>query len=191
MHISHGCIPLQLSFDIYFALLVGILGGCLSFCLAMMAIYRTGGIELTLGLHFVVIFGLVRLLMPPWSTITDEQDLQFSFDGNHNNNNYRAKMLCELAVDTRTFGEENKEHDPLFPSPTSRNSSCSICLQSFESGQEVSVVNHCKHTLHSECLQMWVQKSATCPYCRQDLEKKPRVEEEFRNGERRNLPGDF
>jgi hypothetical protein len=36
---------------------------------------------------------------------------------------------------------------------------------------------------------MWIQKSATCPYCRQDLEKKPPVEEEFRNWEQRNLPG--
>jgi hypothetical protein len=98
-------------------------------------------------------------------------------------------MLCELAVDIRTLGKENKEHDPLFISPAIQNSPCSNCLQCFESGQEVSVVTPCNHTFHSECLRMWIQKSATCPYCRQDLEKKPPVEEEFRNWEQRNLPG--
>ena len=27
----------------------------------------------------------------------------------------------------------------------------------------------CRHTFHSHCLQLWISKSPTCPYCRQDL----------------------
>eukprot|EP00536_Pseudo-nitzschia_multiseries_P003217 jgi/Psemu1/185352/e_gw1.48.79.1 len=50
-----------------------------------------------------------------------------------------------------------------------KNSLCSICLQCFEIGEEISLVTPCQHTFHSQCLKLWVRTSPTCPYCRHDL----------------------
>jgi hypothetical protein len=138
-----------------------------------MTIYGTSGIELAMVLSLVALFGLIRVLVPPWSTIVHEDDVYSSFDGYQNvdNNNCRARLLCELAVETRIFEQNSKASDNSLISPRIFNAPCSICLQCFEIGQEVSVVTACKHTFHSKCLQLWIQKSATCPYCRQDLEK--------------------
>ena len=151
-----------------------------------MTIYGTGGVELVLGLSCVGLFGLVRTLMPPWSTVADED---FYFSSDTNNNKYNAKLLHELAIDTRVLRKKN-ENDAKLISSTYNNSSCSICIHDFEAGDEVSVVIACHHAFHSECLKMWIPKSATCPYCRQDLEIVRQNEEEtsdIRTGEGRKV----
>mmetsp|Transcript_3500 Transcript_3500/g.9315 ORF Transcript_3500/g.9315 Transcript_3500/m.9315 type:complete len:197 (-) Transcript_3500:290-880(-) len=47
---------------------------------------------------------------------------------------------------------------------------CSICLSDFEEDEIVSVSKDtCKHVFHKDCLHHWLQKSCSCPCCRQPL----------------------
>src|SRR3989344_3922436 len=39
---------------------------------------------------------------------------------------------------------------------------CSICLESMESGKEM----RCKHVFHESCLDRWLVRRGTCPMCR-------------------------
>ena len=179
MHFTQGFVPLQLwhQFCAYL-LVVGIFGSCALFCLSMMIYHGTEGIELASVLCIVGLFGLERLLIPTWSTVTSEEDLYLSSDSNRMRNFCSANLLIERAVETKIHGVRNKKDDAVFVHHDFRNSPCSICLQCFETGEHVAVVCRCNHAFHSKCLQKWIQKSATCPYCRQDLERKSSQEEE-------------
>lgn len=47
---------------------------------------------------------------------------------------------------------------------------CSICLGKFTSGENMQVLNECRHKFHSECLEGWVGYGRNCPVCRRVLE---------------------
>mmetsp|Transcript_23107 Transcript_23107/g.54619 ORF Transcript_23107/g.54619 Transcript_23107/m.54619 type:complete len:180 (-) Transcript_23107:448-987(-) len=172
MHFANGFVPLHLYYQFYGSLLlVGILGSCALSCLALMIYYGTEGIELVSILCIIGLFGLERLLIWPWSTMADEEGTFFSMDSNPNSHFRSRKRLADLEVETKILGTRNENDDSVFVHRDFRNSNCSICLQSFEIGEHIAVACRCKHTFHSVCLQQWIQKSYTCPYCRQDLEK--------------------
>jgi len=175
---------LQSYFQLYnYLFLVAIIGPFLSLCLALMVVQGTCGVELALVISFVGVFGLAQLLVPPWlATTTDEEDLYYfpsnanPSNDNSSSNKPKVRLLTELAVDTtRIIGTESTRGGAsslVCPTIKDSTSSCSICLQCFEVGQkDCPVVTVCQHTFHSRCLETWVQKSATCPHCRQDLEK--------------------
>ncbi|CAN1339728.1 NEP1-interacting protein 1 [Linum perenne] len=44
--------------------------------------------------------------------------------------------------------------------------SCSICLQDFEQGELMRQVPSCGHYFHSDCLDNWLIRNASCPMCR-------------------------
>ena len=182
MHITQSVVQLQLCYHFCNCLLlVGFLGGCVSFVLALMTLYGAIGIRSAFFMSFSGFFGLVRLIMPPWSSLIAEGD---SFSSIHEETKRRQVKLSDLAVDTRKVAAQTKDSCNC----CTRDSSCSICLQAFEIGQEVSRVSHCKHVFHSDCLRLWAQKSTTCPYCRQDMEKRIPLKEETKTN-RLKLPG--
>ena len=45
------------------------------------------------------------------------------------------------------------------------NSSCSICLEEFNSTTEILFLD-CKHIYHSPCILEWITKDPSCPLCR-------------------------
>ena len=45
------------------------------------------------------------------------------------------------------------------------NSSCSICLDDFNSTTEILFLD-CKHIYHSQCILEWITKDPSCPLCR-------------------------
>jgi hypothetical protein len=51
-------------------------------------------------------------------------------------------------------------------------SECSICLESYRSGQEVSILA-CSHEYHSSCIGEWMMKNRSCPMCRKDIHNQP------------------
>ena len=193
MHIglTQGLEQLQMCYHFYNCLLlVGFFGGCLCISLTVMTFYGVVGVGSAIFLSSVGIFGFARVLMRSLPTqIVDEEHIYFPINSGLISNNHKKdseKLLCELAIDTWTLGKDKSKDNAV----CARDSSCSICLQSFEIGQVIAVVSSCKHVYHSKCLQMWTKKSTTCPYCRQDMEKKKPREEESRNGERcRRVPG--
>jgi hypothetical protein len=46
------------------------------------------------------------------------------------------------------------------------NSSCSICLEDFNSTTTEILFLDCKHIYHSPCILEWITKDPSCPLCR-------------------------
>lgn len=47
---------------------------------------------------------------------------------------------------------------------------CAVCLSEFESGETGRVLPKCKHSFHTECIDMWFHSHDTCPLCRAPVE---------------------
>ena len=45
---------------------------------------------------------------------------------------------------------------------------CCICLDNFEDGDEVRSLP-CKHVLHKDCIDPWLETHVTCPMCKDDI----------------------
>eukprot|EP00581_Thalassiosira_minuscula_P008079 CAMPEP_0183704376 /NCGR_PEP_ID=MMETSP0737-20130205/1709_1 /TAXON_ID=385413 /ORGANISM="Thalassiosira miniscula, Strain CCMP1093" /LENGTH=476 /DNA_ID=CAMNT_0025931219 /DNA_START=74 /DNA_END=1504 /DNA_ORIENTATION=- len=48
-------------------------------------------------------------------------------------------------------------------------STCNICLEEFKTGDEMRKVTHCNHTFHKECIDRWLERVASCPICKHEL----------------------
>lgn len=54
--------------------------------------------------------------------------------------------------------------------------SCSICLEVFRHGMLLTGLL-CGHVFHVDCLAQWVQRSSSCPNCRQNIEPGTRLQQ--------------
>jgi hypothetical protein len=43
---------------------------------------------------------------------------------------------------------------------------CSICLETIENNY--NILYKCFHKFHKECIDRWLNKNKTCPYCREE-----------------------
>jgi len=48
-------------------------------------------------------------------------------------------------------------------------SSCSICIDEYDVGDEYFVASKCGHIFHSDCILLWLEKHYECPVCREQL----------------------
>jgi len=48
-------------------------------------------------------------------------------------------------------------------------SSCSICIDEYDVGDEYFVASKCRHIFHSDCILLWLTKHYECPVCREKL----------------------
>jgi Ring finger domain len=46
---------------------------------------------------------------------------------------------------------------------------CGICLEDYGSGEELRVLN-CKHHFHTKCIDNWLTRSKSCPYCKKVID---------------------
>ncbi len=67
--------------------------------------------------------------------------------------NDNSKVIAKVKKNIIPFEEVNK------------NSTCSICLEEFNSEKEIAVLD-CKHIYHMECIIVWINKDPSCPLCR-------------------------
>ena len=104
--------------------LVGCTGGIVACIFTMAVLYGLGGVELLLALIFVGLFGLVRLLFPPWSIYLDDDSSYFTCQR-------RSKSLKDL--DVKTFVVKSSDHNIVASCDT-----CPICLEEYDTGDEVS-----------------------------------------------------
>lgn len=71
----------------------------------------------------------------------------------------------------------NKIRENLFARPynalqvtqeqVDEDAACSICLKNYQVDETISELP-CKHTFDTECIKEWLNRSATCPVCRQN-----------------------
>lgn len=47
---------------------------------------------------------------------------------------------------------------------------CAVCLSEFEEGEKGRILPRCKHSFHTECIDMWFHSNSTCPLCRSPVE---------------------
>ncbi|XP_024965739.1 RING-H2 finger protein ATL74-like [Cynara cardunculus var. scolymus] len=50
---------------------------------------------------------------------------------------------------------------------------CTICLETFEDGENVRVLPHCSHEFHVGCIDKWFESHCSCPNCRNCLLEQP------------------
>ena len=48
--------------------------------------------------------------------------------------------------------------------------SCSICLGTYQEGQELFILD-CGHVYHEGCILEWLEKDRVCPICRKNMSK--------------------
>jgi hypothetical protein len=60
---------------------------------------------------------------------------------------------------------ENGKNDAVHDLDKSDNFDCSICLENIDNGEKIRVLQ-CGHIFHTGCVEPWVTKYFTCPYCR-------------------------
>jgi len=53
--------------------------------------------------------------------------------------------------------------------PDETHSTCVICLNDYEEGEEIVRAEKCHHMYHKECLLNWLAQHDICPYCRLDV----------------------
>lgn len=47
---------------------------------------------------------------------------------------------------------------------------CAVCLSEFEENETGRFLPKCKHSFHTECIDMWFRSHSTCPLCRSPVE---------------------
>ncbi|XP_057969180.1 putative RING-H2 finger protein ATL21B [Malania oleifera] len=54
--------------------------------------------------------------------------------------------------------------------PNPNDSTCTICLSEYRPREIVRSIPECNHYFHSNCIEEWLSKNATCPLCRISIE---------------------
>jgi hypothetical protein len=83
-----------------------------------------------------------------------------------------AEVLEQFILDSRS--QTAALHDRMGHVATSQptkaqlKNDCSICLTDFQSTSVVSKLP-CQHVFHQDCLTPWLEKSSSCPVCRESV----------------------
>ncbi|KAI5065685.1 hypothetical protein GOP47_0020380, partial [Adiantum capillus-veneris] len=67
------------------------------------------------------------------------------------------KSIIE-ALPIFSYKIPSSEEEPLLE--------CAVCLCEFEENEKGRLLPSCKHSFHSECIDMWFHSHTTCPLCR-------------------------
>ncbi|KAL1187963.1 E3 ubiquitin-protein ligase ATL41 [Cardamine amara subsp. amara] len=59
---------------------------------------------------------------------------------------------------------------------------CSVCLSVLEEQDTARELPNCKHVFHVDCVDKWLTTCSTCPVCRSEVQPRPRLEPEPREG---------
>tara|TARA_Y100001970_G_C14131053_1_gene801735 strand:- start:900 stop:1382 length:483 start_codon:yes stop_codon:yes gene_type:complete len=84
-----------------------------------------------------------------WSRIRDT-DLITNINQNQSDN---SKVISKIKKNI------------VSPKDIDKSSSCSICLEEFNSEKEIAFLD-CKHMYHMDCIIEWIKNEVSCPLCR-------------------------
>ncbi|OAY28769.2 hypothetical protein MANES_15G089501v8 [Manihot esculenta] len=104
----------------------------------------------------------------------DLNDLEFGRFAYNYDLELHEEMLDEVSSNIEKEAE-SKFIDRLLPSVKYEEDEeiklkyedCAICLNDYRDGELCRIFPMCKHMFHSDCIDIWLEKSLTCPICRQ------------------------
>lgn len=80
---------------------------------------------------------------------------------------------------------KEEKYDPTDTTVKEEDTTCAICLSTYEKGEKIRHLP-CKHHFHSGCIDQWLLKNKSCPFCKQNIDQEvnpsapaPNVEEEL------------
>ncbi|KAG0249810.1 hypothetical protein BG011_008922 [Mortierella polycephala] len=79
-------------------------------------------------------------------------------------NNFSSPSSSSFSCITQS--QVRPEEDLATNDPSDEN--CTICLQTFEQSDRLRPLP-CRHAFHVACIDEWLQQSAQCPICRQEV----------------------
>jgi hypothetical protein len=111
----------------------------------------------------------------------ENNNLGFLIRNNDNNSNsgqerqeipnHRKKEKCFKLEDIeRCFSHAVFAKQKNVSETDEENKSCCICWCEFEDQEKIRFLP-CLHRFHVECIDLWLVKHITCPYCKKDLVK--------------------
>ena len=105
--------------------------------------------------------------------VDDERENKKSCEKNNEERKSPLHQLCHGIADS-----DQEEH------------TCSICLEPFQEGEEVSWAKYldlCNHVYHTKCISIWLEKNFDCPCCRANFFYRPHGEHSITSRACRNL----
>lgn len=97
------------------------------------------------------------------------------------NENHQLMLMVRFLQQNGFFADEFRSES--LPPPASKevvknlpekvvskdDECCTICIKPNEEENEVFLVLPCKHNFHRSCILPWLEKTNSCPLCRQEL----------------------
>ena len=74
-----------------------------------------------------------------------------------------TSRLTQAQIDTHSRIITNSSNIDL------DTTSCSICTQEWQHGEELRKLNSCRHYFHKSCVDTWFSEHNTCPLCRANI----------------------
>jgi len=79
------------------------------------------------------------------------------------NNNFQSRGATESMIRKLKC---KKFKEGLFPK---EDCSCAICLSEYENGEVIRFLP-CEHHFHASCVDQWLLRNKTCPFCKQEID---------------------
>lgn len=89
---------------------------------------------------------------------------QINFRNNYNKKNNASNIIKNNIKKYITKKENSKIKE------------CGICFEDIINDKKIL---HCSHTFHNKCINNWLVKSNSCPYCRMDITKLDKITKMF------------
>ena len=65
--------------------------------------------------------------------------------------------------------EQIEEATSVETALVTQDDNCAICQEEIGEEQEMRTIDHCHHTFHQHCIDIWFQRNVRCPTCRHDI----------------------
>ena len=156
--------PMHYLYQMYTCIIIlTIWGGLSLLIIALMSIFGIDGLQVASMVLLGGFLILAKIFIPPWPgtpLVVSQIHHQRRVDPKH------------LDIDTFVLKRKNHHTDGGVDSSCSSSRCCTICLEELNADEKISKPTICQHEFHQDCLDQWLRKSPTCPYCRRDLERK-------------------
>ncbi|CAI9111065.1 OLC1v1011200C1 [Oldenlandia corymbosa var. corymbosa] len=95
---------------------------------------------------------------------------------NGSNNNNRGLVAERGSHGSTSLSRNDLEKLPCFdfkakemntnPFNSSSSEDCAVCLENFRAGEKCRLLPICRHSFHSDCVDIWLLRKPVCPICR-------------------------